>query len=202
MSWSSKVRLILYNVSISVSLCVMKIKHTHISHLAKGWEIRTDLCCITDNYITAPSPKGFMQVSRSIHIMSLSTSTTPQRKACHFWCLKTKQTLCPQHDLTGTGTLVGRQVKKREMQTNQPVSLRSSRKFWDRCFSALRLYSLISSPTVGSGGMRKDAAFLEAAIVPVNTLENKHKSWEVWLPTTAAEQFKTSTWRLCGHVGH
>lgn len=32
----------------------------------------------------------------------------------------------------------------------------------------------MSSPTVGKGGRRKDASFLEAAIVKVNTVKNKH----------------------------
>lgn len=54
------------------------------------------------------------------------------------------------------------------------MSFKSSRKFWDRCFSARRLYNFMSSPTVGKGGRRKDASFLEAAIVKVNTVKNKH----------------------------
>ena len=54
------------------------------------------------------------------------------------------------------------------------MSLKSNRKFWDSCFSALSLYSFISSPTVGKGGRRKGASFLEAAISQVNTEKHKH----------------------------
>ena len=59
-----------------------------------------------------------------------------------------------------------------------PVSLRSNRKFWERCFSALRLYSFTSSLTVGKGGRRRDASFPEEAIVQTNTVKNKH-TWKV-----------------------
>lgn len=45
-----------------------------------------------------------------------------------------------------------------------PLSLKSSRKFWDNCFSALRLYSLMISPMVGSGGSRREANLPDAAI--------------------------------------
>lgn len=49
------------------------------------------------------------------------------------------------------------------------MSFRSSRKFCDSCFSARRLYNFISSPTVGSGGRRRDASLCDAAMPGVNT---------------------------------
>lgn len=51
------------------------------------------------------------------------------------------------------------------------MSLISNRKFWESCFTARSLYSLISSLTVGKGGRRKDASFPEAAIVYVWTVK-------------------------------
>lgn len=53
------------------------------------------------------------------------------------------------------------------------MSLRSSRKFWDSCFSARKLYSFMSSPTVGRGGRRKEASFPEAAITGEKAVRNK-----------------------------
>lgn len=54
------------------------------------------------------------------------------------------------------------------------MSRRSNRKFWDRCFSARRLYNFISSATVGKGGRRKDATLPEAAMAKVNAVRHTH----------------------------
>lgn len=54
------------------------------------------------------------------------------------------------------------------------MSRRSNRKFWDRYFSARRLYNFISSATVGKGGRRKDASLPEAAMAKVNAVRHTH----------------------------
>lgn len=52
-----------------------------------------------------------------------------------------------------------------------PVSLKSSRKFWESCFTACSLNNLMISRIVGNGGRRKVVSALEAAMSLRNAVQ-------------------------------
>lgn len=90
----AKLRLIVCNIAICVSLCVMNMRCINLtSHLVQGQGSRSDLHCITDNYVKAyalhelQTADSLAHISRGSKVPTLTETIkcTGKTPLLHYW---------------------------------------------------------------------------------------------------------------------